>query len=96
MFKSEMSVYRKDFIDIKQHILKFNTYINNNKHIMIKAPIRYRETSLIIHLFKINKYDKTYIDIKRAISLQSLAQQIINEVELFLYAINVIENIAKK
>jgi len=50
MFKSGMPVYEKDFIDRKQHILKFNTYINNNQHIMIKAPIRYGKTSLIVHL----------------------------------------------
>jgi len=90
MFKSGIPVYGKDFIDRKQHILKFNTYINNNQHIMIKAPRRYGKTSLIIHLFKINKYDKIYIDVKRATSLQSLAQQIINEVYKYAGVNNII------
>lgn len=79
MFKSGMPVYGKDFIDRKQHLAKFNTYIKNNQHIMIKAPRRYGKTSLVVHLFDLHKYDKIYIDIKRAVSLEALAEQIINE-----------------
>ncbi|MEA2017049.1 MAG: hypothetical protein U9N59_01265 [Campylobacterota bacterium] len=79
MFKSGMPVYGKDFIDRKQHLVKFNTFIKNNQHIMIKAPRRYGKTSLVVHLFEIHKYNKIYVDIKRATSLQSLAEQIINE-----------------
>jgi len=90
MFKSGMPVYGKDFIDRKQYILKFNTYMNNNQHIMIKAPRRYGKTSLIVHLFRINKYDKIYIDVKRATSLQSLSQQIINEVYKYAGVNNII------
>ena len=74
-----MPVYGKDFIDRKQHLIKFNTFIKNNQHIMIKAPRRYGKTSLVVHLFETHKYNKIYIDIKRATSLESLAKQIINE-----------------
>lgn len=80
MFKSGMPVYGEDFIDRKQHLVKFNTFIQNNQHIVIKAPRRYGKTSLVIHLFKTYKYNKIYIDIKRATTLQNLAEQIINEV----------------
>ena len=79
MFKSGMPVYGKDFIDRKQHIIKFNTFVKNNQHIMIKAPRRYGKTSLVIHLFDLHKYNKIYVDLKRATSLQALAEQIINE-----------------
>ncbi len=79
MFKSGMPVYGKDFIDRKQHLIKFNTFIKNNQHIMIKAPRRYGKTSLVVHLFETHKYNKIYIDIKRVNSLESLAKQIINE-----------------
>lgn len=74
-----MPVYGKDFIDRKQHLKKFVTFIQNNQHIMIKAPRRYGKTSLVVHIFELYHYDKIYIDIKRATSLQSLAEQIINE-----------------
>ncbi len=79
MFKSGMPVYGKDFIDRKQHLKKFDTYIQNNQHIMIKAPRRFGKTSLVVHIFETKKYNKIYIDIKRATSLQKLAEQIINE-----------------
>jgi len=36
MFKSEISVYVKDFIDKKQRIWKFNTYINNINILWLK------------------------------------------------------------
>lgn len=79
MFKSGMPVHGKDFIDRKEHLKKFNTFIKNNQHIMIKAPRRYGKTSLILQIFEMYKYDKIYIDVKRATSLKSLAEQIINE-----------------
>jgi hypothetical protein len=79
MFKSGAPVYGKDFIDRKKHLLKFNSFIENNQHIMIKAPRRYGKTSLVVHLFESHQYHKIYVDVKRATSLQSLAEQIINE-----------------
>lgn len=79
MFKSGMPVYGKDFIDRKEHLKKFNTFIKNNQHIMIKAPRRFGKTSLVLEVFETYKYDKIYIDVKRATSLKSLAEQIINE-----------------
>lgn len=92
MFKSGMPVYGKEFIDRKQHLTKFNTFIKNNQHIMIKAPRRYGKTSLVVHLFELNNYNKIYIDVKRATSLQTLAEQIINEI----YKYAGIENIISK
>lgn len=83
MFKSGMPVHGKDFIDRKEHVKKFNTFIENNQHIMIKAPRRYGKTSLILQIFEKYKYDKIYIDVKRATSLKSLAEQIINEAYKF-------------
>lgn len=90
MFKSGMPVYGKEFIDRKQHIIKFNTYIKNNQHIMIKAPRRYGKTSLIVHLFEQNNYNKIYIDVKRATSLQTLAEQIIDEIYKYAGVENII------
>ncbi len=84
MFHSGMPVYGSDFIDRKQHLAKFNTFIKNNQHIMIKAPRRYGKTSLVVHLFELHQYNKIYVDIKRATSLQSLAEQIINEAYKFV------------
>jgi len=57
---------------------------------MIRTPRRYGKTYLIVHLFKINKNDKIYIDVKRATSLQSLSQQIINEVYKYAGVNNII------
>lgn len=79
MFKSGMPVHGDDFIDRKEHLKKFNTFIKNDQHIMIKAPRRYGKTSLILQIFENYKYKKIYIDVKRATSLKSLAEQIINE-----------------
>jgi len=92
MFKSGMPVYGKEFIDRKQHIIKFNTYIKNNQHIMIKAPRRYGKTSLIVHLFEQNNYNKIYIDVKRATSLQTLAEQIIDEIYKYAGVENIISS----
>ena len=79
MFKSGMPVYGKDFIDRKKHLTKFNAYISGNQHIMIKAPRRFGKTSMIVHIFETYKYPKIYIDVKRAVSLARLSEQIIDE-----------------
>jgi hypothetical protein len=59
---------------------------------MIKAPRWYGKTSLIVHLFELNNYNKIYIDVKRAASLQMLSEQIINEI----YKYAGVENIISK
>ncbi|MBL0708725.1 MAG: ATP-binding protein [Sulfurimonas sp.] len=80
MFKSGMPVKGKNFIDRTEHLKKFNIYLQNHQHIMIKAPRRYGKTSLVVQLFELNDYKKIYVDIKRATSLKQLASQIIDEV----------------
>ncbi|RLA82383.1 MAG: hypothetical protein DRG78_07370 [Epsilonproteobacteria bacterium] len=80
MFKSGMPVKGDNFIDRINHLKKFNIYIQNNQHIMIKAPRRYGKTSLVVQLFELNDYKKIYIDIKRATSLRQLSSLIIDEV----------------
>jgi len=92
MFKSGVPVYGDEFIDRKEHIKKFNTYIKNNQHITIKAPRRYGKTSLIVHIFKLYDYPTIYIDLQRATSLKSLAENIIDEA----YNLAGIENIIYK
>lgn len=92
MFKSGMPVYGASFIDRKQHLKDFNVFVENNQHIMIKAPRRFGKTSLVLHLFKEKQYSHIYIDIKRASSLKLLAEQIINEV----YSLVKIEGIINK
>ena len=80
MFKSGMPVKGDDFIDRIEHLKMFNIFINNNQHIMIKAPRRYGKTSLVVQLFELNDYKTIYVDIKRATSLKQLSNQIIDEV----------------
>lgn len=92
MFKSGMPVKGNDFIDRKQHLKTFKTYIDNNQHIMIKAPRRFGKTSLVVQLFNLYQYNKIYIDIKRATTLKKLAEQIIDEA----YSNNGISGIVEK
>jgi len=74
-----MPVKGDDFIDRIDHLKVFKTYIDNNQHIMIKAPRRFGKTSLVVHLFSLHDYKTIYVDIKRATTLRSLAEQIIEE-----------------
>ena len=90
MFRSGMPVHGKDFIDRTQHLKKFQTFIDNNQHIMIKAPRRFGKTSLVVHLFEIYNYNTIYIDIKRATTLEYLAKQIINEAYKYAGVDNII------
>jgi len=79
MFKSGMPVKGDDFIDRIDHLKMFKTYIDNNQHIMIKAPRRFGKTSLVVQLFSLNDYKTIYVDIKRATTLRALSEQIIDE-----------------
>lgn len=79
MFKSGMPVSGDNFIDRIEHLKVFKTYIDNNQHIMIKAPRRFGKTSLVVQLFSLNDYKTIYVDIKRATTLRSLSEQIIDE-----------------
>ncbi len=79
MFKSGMPIYGKQFIDRKEHLQRFKTFLDHGQHIMIKAPRRYGKTSLVLHLFSTYQYNHIYIDIKRFSSLNELSEYIINE-----------------
>jgi AAA+ ATPase superfamily predicted ATPase len=80
MFHTGSPVKGKDFIDRKKHLPLFKAYLDNNQHIMIKAPRRFGKTSLIKQIFDYEKkYEYIYIDIRLNHSLETLAQHIINK-----------------
>ncbi|MBE0514042.1 ATP-binding protein [Sulfurimonas sp.] len=85
MFQSGSPVKGKDFIDRKKHLPLFKSYLDNNQHIMIKAPRRFGKTSLIKHMFDYEKgYDFIYIDIRLHHSLDSLSKQIVDSAYSFV------------
>ena len=80
MFHTGSPVKGKDFIDRKKHLPLFKAYLDNNQHIMIKAPRRFGKTSLVKHIFDYEKeYEYIYIDIRLNYSLETLANHIINK-----------------
>ena len=79
MFRVGMPVTGNDFCDRKKHLPFFQACLDNNQHIMIKAPRRYGKTSLVKELFSLNNYEVIYIDIKRAKDLKHLGDLIIDE-----------------
>jgi len=89
MFKTGNPVMGKYFIDRKNHLPLFKTYIEQNQSFMIKAPRRFGKTSLVKHLLEDKKeYEFIYIDIKRIGNLTSLADKIIDSA----YRISMIDN----
>ncbi len=85
MFKFGSPVMGDAFIDRTKHIPIFISYLDNNQHIMIKAPRRFGKTSLVKHIFEYKKkYEFIYIDIKRATSLKSLTTQILDKAYLLV------------
>lgn len=79
MFKTGSPVKGIDFIDRKKNISVFEAYLNNNQHVMIKAPRRFGKTSLVKHVIqKQNDYTYIYIDIRRTVSLKMLYTQILD------------------
>lgn len=46
MFKSGMPVRGEDFIDRIEHPKIFKTYIDNDQHVVIKAPRRFGKTAI--------------------------------------------------
>ena len=85
MFKYGSPVKGIDFIDRIKHIPVFKSYLNNNQHVMIKAPRRFGKTSLVKHIFEYqNDYKFIYIDIKRATTLNSLSNQILDKAYSFV------------
>lgn len=84
MFKTGSPVKGKNFIDRLKHIPVFKTYVDNNQHVVIKAPRRFGKTSLVKHVFEENSdYQFIYIDVRRATSLTSLSEQIIDKAYSF-------------
>jgi len=80
MFITGKPVTGKNFIGRQKHLPLFKTYIDHNQSFMIKAPRRFGKTSLVKHMLKNKKeYVFVYVDIKRANSLEALANTIINK-----------------
>jgi hypothetical protein len=80
MFRTGSPVKGKDFIDRKKHLPLFKAYLDNNQHIMIKAPRRFGKTSLVKHIFDYEKnYEYIYIDIRLHHTLENLANHIIDK-----------------
>ncbi|OCS02359.1 AAA family ATPase [Campylobacter fetus] len=80
MFKTGSPVKGDDFIDRKKHLPIFKAYLENNQHIMIKAPRRFGKTSLIKQVFEHEKaFNYIYIDLRRAMDLASLSNQILEK-----------------
>ncbi|MEA2073608.1 MAG: hypothetical protein U9O86_08485 [Campylobacterota bacterium] len=93
MFKTGNPVTGKEFIDRKKHLPLFKTYIDQNQSFMIKAPRRFGKTSVVMHLLQNKKeYEFVYVDIKRASTLRSLANQIINSA----YSLSAVDNFIYK
>ena len=84
MFKTGSSVKGKDFIDRKKDLPIFRAYLNNNQHVMIKAPRRFGKTSLVKKLFEHEKSFKyIYVDLRRVTNLTMLANQILEKAYAF-------------
>jgi len=80
MFQSGSPVKGENFIDRKKHLPVFKSYLDNNQHIMIKAPRRFGKTSLIKHMFEYEKsYEYIYIDIRLHHTLESLSKHILDK-----------------
>lgn len=80
MFKTGSPVKGDDFIDRTKHIPLFRTYLDNNQHIMVKAPRRFGKTSLVKHIFEyMGGYEYIYIDFKRQSDLEQIAHIIIDK-----------------
>ena len=74
MFKTGSPVKGNDFIDRKKHLPIFKAYLENNQHVMIKAPRRFGKTSLIKQVFEHEKsFHYIYVDLRRGTNLTSLA-----------------------
>lgn len=80
MFKTGSPVKGDDFIDRKKHLPVFKAYLENNQHVMIKAPRRFGKTSLIKQVFEHEKsFNYIYVDLRRATNITSLANQILEK-----------------
>lgn len=63
----------------------FKSYLDQNQHIMIKAPRRFGKTSLVKHIFEYEKsYEFIYIDIRLHHTLESLSNHILDKAYSFV------------
>lgn len=96
MFKTGSPVKGNDFIDRKKHLPIFKAYLQNNQHVMIKAPRRFGKTSLIKQVFEHEKsFHYIYVDLRRATNLTSLANQILEKAYSFAGIENFMEQFKK-
>ena len=96
MFKTGSPVKGNDFIDRKKHLPIFKAYLQNNQHVMIKAPRRFGKTSLIKQVFEHEKsFNYIYVDLRRATNLTSLANQILEKAYSFAGVENFMEQFKK-
>jgi len=96
MFKTGSPVKVNDFIDRKKHLPIFKAYLENNQHVMIKAPRRFGKTSLIKQVFEHEKsFHYIYVDLRRATNLTSLANQILEKAYSFAGVENFMEQFKK-
>lgn len=96
MFKTGSPVKGNDFIDRKKHLPIFKAYLQNNQHVMIKAPRRFGKTSLIKQVFEHEKsFNYIYVDLRRATNLTSLANQILEKAYSFAGIENFMEQFKK-
>jgi len=93
MFKTGTPVTGKNFIDRKEHLPLFKTYIDHNQNIMIKAPRRFGKTSLVKHLLENKKeYHYIYIDINIVSNLKEFADKILDSA----YSLSNIDNFVQR
>lgn len=96
MFKTGSPVKGNDFIDRKKHLPIFKAYLQNNQHVMIKAPRRFGKTSLVKQVFEHEKsFNYIYVDLRRATNLTSLANQILEKAYSFAGVENFMEQFKK-
>jgi len=96
MFKTGSPVKGNDFMDRKKHLPVFRAYLQNNQHVMIKAPRRFGKTSLIKQVFEYEKsFNYIYVDLRRATNLTSLANQILEKAYSFAGVENFMEQFKK-
>jgi AAA+ ATPase superfamily predicted ATPase len=93
MFKTGSPVKGTDFIDRINHIPVFESFLDNNQHVMIKAPRRFGKTSLVKHVIENqSKYTYLYVDVRRADTLQMLSNYILDTA----YSLVGVDNILNK
>jgi AAA+ ATPase superfamily predicted ATPase len=85
MFNTGSPVKGTAFIDRTKHLPLFRAFIDNHQHFMIKAPRRFGKTSVVKHIFEHEGgYRFIYVDVKKTLSIQKLAHNIIDQVYQFL------------